>query len=417
MADSVGSFSQAYQSGPVNSSSLSSSFSSSTASDDQLNERNKKGDEESSPSSPRFGLYAHSRPLGPQENANGVRTFNRLIVRTDYTVYFSGTQLMVESPYRPTIAVGDSVAETETSTFRTDSSAGASEVSLTELDPVPSSLSRGQAQAHQPAVTMTKDADKISGVEDVVDGLVDGDISGSSTSIRVGITLGDDINDTKGSTIITPFNTSSSDPLIAFPPVAELLTEAARTRTKARRLSAVAGEGGGGVGGERSRRREERGGGEDVIGGLRRGQSMDKEGEGKGEGRVRGRGGGGSRGRGRKRTANDRRDEEDKVHSTSTLGGQYRRTDGQTSPLPDPHSFHRGGEGMSEREAKRAPHGRQALEGEYTLVEVPISVAAVMHFRSEQMLCYFRIALHLIDSIMLLYHPPPPRPTHKHKHS
>ena len=358
MLDSTGRFPEARQSGPApSSSSNSSSFS--TASDEEANEKTKKGDEESSPSSPRFGLYVHSRPLGPLGDANGVRTYNRLIVRTDYTVYFSGSRLMVELPYRPSLTAGDSVGETESSAFRSGA------VSPTELD-LASSSSLSRVQMNQPAIM--KKSDKTIGLLVVVDG----DSSSSSNSNRAGITLGDDINDVKGGVggiEITPLNTSASDPLIASPPAAAVVAEVARvrTRTRTRRLSVALGGGGG----------------DEVIGGLRRAQSMEKEGE--KEGRVRGRGGGGSRGRGRKRAMNDRDEQyKDKVHGTST-DGQYRRTDSHTFPLSDPYSFHRGGEGMNEREAKRAHHGRHALEGEYSLVEVPIAVAAVMHFRSQHL--------------------------------
>ena len=86
-----------------------------------MHERNKKGDEENAPASPRFGTFAHTRPLFdlktvpprrpytqsqpesvPQDsiirNRGPINSGRRLLVRTDYTVYFSEREFVVEMP-------------------------------------------------------------------------------------------------------------------------------------------------------------------------------------------------------------------------------------------------------------------------------------------------------------------------------
>ena len=322
------------------------------ATDDETLERNKKGDEENSPSSPRFGTFAHTRPMDavlsgegtlPSDGGNRVRggstgsKYGRLIVRTDFTVYFSRTQLVVEMPLHLT-GMGVALDEKETG-------GGAG------LGVIPGPIFGALEQSadfklHHPLRERQRDTPQEGSEQAINRGVNPGSGGPSSDTEREkerererGYTqaeiseLSGNQNGSVAVSVAVSVSVNTSSPLAQG---------GASTRGRGRILGDMDNS---------------------PLTGLDWGQDR---GQGLGQGLRKG-------GPGR-----------DRGH-----GSRYSRRGGE-GPGPDPSSSSsdtsyaaRGGESGdgTEREAKRAPRGRQAVEGEYTLIELPVATAAVMHFR------------------------------------
>ena len=285
-----------------------------------MEEGNKKGDEESSPSSPRFGTYAHARPLESTHNNEGndpehdnnnnndnesesgvgddsrhkVERRRHLLVRTDYTVYFSATQLVVEMP---SPQLGQRDEETHT---------------------VMSAASSYLDESHRVAGTSR-------------------DKKATHSADTGHLTLNDASSVTRKSWDSRLNSTELTDEK-RYKTTTELTSDMVKANEESR--------------------------------GTRRASRKKKSVGGKALGY------------------------EDRVIQRRLLSLQSLSYDlyGRTSSRDrdrEKESWDRGGSGReggrdgagSGREAKRAPKDRQAVEGEYVLVELPLTTAAVMHYR------------------------------------
>jgi hypothetical protein len=289
-----------------------------------VEEGNKKGDEESSLSSPRFGTYAHARPLESTHNneetdaehdndneseseseseggvgdSGGHKVERRqLLIRTDYTVYFSATQLVVEMP---THLLGQRDEETHKG--------------MTGMKAAPSYLD----ESHRVAGTSREKK---------------GAHSADTGSLN--------LNDASSTSLKSRYTRLNSTELYdekRYKTTTQLTSDMLKVKEESR--------------GTRKASKKKKSLGVKTLG------------------------------------------YEDRVVNRRLLSLQilsydlYGRTDNRDRDK-EKESWDRGGSGRvggregagSGREAKRAPKDRQAVEGEYALVELPLTTAAVMHYR------------------------------------
>ena len=304
--------------------------------DVSVDEGNKKGDEESSPSSPRFGTYAHARPLesthindesdaehdndnedenesaseggAADSSSHKVERRRQLLVRTDYTVYLSATQLVVEMP---THLLGQRDEETH---------AGIAAAS-SYLD-----------ESHRVAGTSREKK----GTHSAETGfLTINDVSLNSRKSRDSRLNSTELYDEKR------YKTTS-----------QLTSDMLKVKEDSR-------------GTRRASRKKKSLGGKTLGNEAIEGKTLGYE---------------------------DRPTKRRLLSLQSLSYDLYGRTDNRDRDKEKEkvkESWDRGGSGReggregagSGREAKRAPKDRQAVEGEYALVELPLTTAAVMHYR------------------------------------
>jgi hypothetical protein len=306
--------------------------------------------------------------------------YGRLIVRTDFTVYFSRTQLVVEMPLHLT-RMGVAQDEKETG--------GGTGLGVIQgpifgaLEPSADFKLHHPAQKQREIEAKALDSTSKSKSGSIADSanFRGGDLGtkdsygekekeGGYSRLQ---TESLSESQTDGMPTSMPHNSSSSR-----------APEASRTRRGRRKLGdedhdpMTAVDGGQGM---------------DRGQGIDRGQDMDRgPGMDGGQGMDRGQGRNRSQGRDRHRDRNRERGHglRKALRNAGVLDPSSDRKDRHNQHDPptsvsDTSYRARGGESESgdgtERAAKRAPRGRQAVDGEYTLIELPVATAAVMHFR------------------------------------
>ena len=319
-------------------------------------EGDKDGDEESSPSSPRFGTYTHARavesPFNVEEtdgdndnntdndndndndndgtyvagkrNRRKVERRRQLLVRTDFTVYFSATRLVVEMPVHQ---LGKRDEETVTDI---------ADPLLPYSDKV--QVHRTIGTKKEKKVASRKESDTLALALDLKDTASNSrkitrdsrlnsselyDKAKHKTSRSAQLTS-DFLNIKKGSKGIRRMNKKVKSK------VKVKKTHGGQSEALSRALAKAKGE-------------------KYRISSKRRllslqFKSYDVNGHGNGQASMR-----------------------EKVSKGRSGGGVGKERERESAG--------------SEREAKRAPKDRQAVEGEYALVELPVTTAAVMHFR------------------------------------
>jgi hypothetical protein len=317
--------------------------------------------------------------------------YGRLIVRTDFTVYFSRTQLVVEMPLHLT-GMGVALDEKETG--------GGTGLGVIQgpifgaLEPSADFKLHHPVQRHREIESKAKKSGSQS--ESQAESLSEsssfrGEKLGTKDSSTVkkeneggytqSQTAGLPENQTDGMPVSMSDNSSSSR-----------LPVASRARRDRRKL-----------GDEET----------DPMTGVDRGQGMDRgEGRDREEGMDRGQGRDREQGRERgQRRDRDRDRDRERGHglrkalrNAGVLDFSSDRTDRHSQhnspPVSDTSYSVRGGERESgdgtERAARRAPRGRQAMEGEYTLIELPVATAGIMHFR------YYSLSLIIIVLLIIV---------------
>ena len=359
----------------------------STLTDDELHERNKKGDEENAPASPRFGTFAHTRPLFdlkatpskrpytqsqpeslPQDriirNRGPMKSGRRLLVRTDYVVYFSEREFVVEMP------LGTGLRSREGSNSRSGSIAVSSTLSS-------SSTSASTVSSASAAIALhsgeTKDGnnspDRNGNTNKRGENIVmDQQGKGSSSTEENLIYKGGSrrVNSTSFSGTLNNGGNSGGD-------------TGRNTRMRIRRaLYAESGaeevyntadghahrHHGRNESKESREIRRERHKQRDLQWGRNRTDSRDKTRD-----KYRDRDG--------SRDQDKMRDREREIYrggARERYGHSDSLLDRSSIPLPQRDR-------LGSRGAIRAEEGRQAGEGEYTTIELPLSLSAVMHYR------------------------------------
>jgi hypothetical protein len=298
--------------------------------------------------------------------------YGRLIVRTDFTVYFSRTQLVVEMPLHLT-GMGVALDEKETG--------GGTGLGVIQ-GPIFGALEQSAdfklhhpVQKHREIESKAKNSGSLS--ESQSESLsessgIRGEVLGTKDSYTVkkeneggyteSQTAGLPENQTDGMPVSMSNNSSSSRLPVA--------SKARRGRRKLEDEETVPMTGvdrGQGMG---------RGEGRDREVGMDRRQGRDRE-----QGRERGQ----RRDRDRERGHGLRKALRNAGVVDFSSDRTERHSQHNSPPVSDTSYSVRGGERESgdgtERAAKRAPRGRQAMEGEYTLIELPVATAGIMHFR------------------------------------
>ena len=292
--------------------------------------------------------------------------YGRLIVRTDFTVYFSRFQLVVEMPLHLT-GMGVALDEKETG--------GGPGLGVIQgpifgaLEPSADFKLHHPVQRHRDADAKAEDSESPS--------LSQSEAMSDSASYRgeePGVIESNrmeekeiDKEKAKGGgggyslteTAALPENRINGMPVTSNSS-SSMLAEGARTRRGGRKL---------------------RDGENDPLAGMDRGQGRDRERD-RDRDRDRGHGSRKSlRNAGVLDPSSDRTDRHslhDPPASVSDISSSIRG--GEKDRNRERDRERESGDG-TEREAKRAPWGRQAVEGEYTLIELPVATAAVMHFR------------------------------------
>jgi hypothetical protein len=295
--------------------------------------------------------------------------YGRLIVRTDFTVYFSRFQLVVEMPLHLT-GMGVALDEKETG--------GGPGLGVIQgpifgaLEPSADFKLHHPVQRHRDADAKAEDSESISLSLSQSEAMSDsasyrGEESGVIESNRMKV---NDIDKEKAKggggggggyslteTAALPENQMNGMPVTSNSS-SSMLAEGARTRRGGRKL----------------------GDGEnDPLAGMER-----DRGQGRNRERDRDRGHGSRkslRNAGVLDPSSDRTDRHslhDPPASVSDISSSIRG--GEKDRDRERDRERESGDG-TEREAKRAPWGRQAVEGEYALIELPVATAAIMHFR------------------------------------
>lgn len=297
--------------------------------------------------------------------------YGRLIVRTDFTVYFSRFQLVVEMPLHLT-GMGVALDEKETG--------GGPGLGVIQgpifgaLEPSADFKLHHPVQRHRDADAKAEDSESpsLSLSQSQSEAMSD---SASYRGEEPGVIESNrmeekeiDKEKAKGGggggyslteTAALPENQINGMPVTSNSS-SSMLAEGARTRRTGRKL---------------------RDGENDPLAGMDRdrGQGRDRERD-----RDRGHGSRKSlRNAGVLDPSSDRTDRHslhDPPASVSDMSSSIRGGEKDRNRERDRDRERESGDG-TEREAKRAPWGRQAVEGEYTLIELPVATAAIMHFR------------------------------------